>query len=81
MSGRGKTRNGASLPKGNSGVYGGTADSQPGDEMVGGWTRDQRERMDQAFAEAMARSLRTGRAASSSSAASSPTASVEPRRR
>jgi len=53
-------RNKSSLPKGRSGIYGGTTDPQPGDEMVGGWSREQREAMDQRFAEAIARALRTG---------------------
>jgi hypothetical protein len=42
-------RNKSSLPKGNSGVYGGTAEPKPGDEMQGGWSRQQREEMDQRF--------------------------------
>ena len=53
-------RNQSSLPKGRSGIYGGTADPQPGDEQQGGWSREQREKMDQRFTEAMARALRTG---------------------
>ena len=55
MAGRGKTRNSQALPKGNSGVYGGTTDPQPGDEQQGGWSRQQREEMDQRFTDAMAR--------------------------
>jgi hypothetical protein len=61
--GGGIKRNKSSLPKGRP-VYGGD-EPLPGDEQVGGWSRDQRERMDQAFAEAMSRELGTGQAASS----------------
>ena len=50
-------RNKSSLPKGRSGIYGGTADPQPGDEQQGGWSRQQREEMDQRFTEAMNRAL------------------------
>ena len=75
--GGGIKRNKSSLPKGNSGVYGGTTDPQPGDEQVCGWSRQEREAMDQAFTEAMARALRTGQAESSTTIG----ASVEPRRR
>jgi hypothetical protein len=53
-------RNKSSLPKGRSAVFGGL-DPQPGDEQQGGWSRQQREEMDQRFAEAIARALRTGR--------------------
>ena len=53
-------RNKSSLPKGRSGIYGGTADPQPGDEQIGGWSRQQREEMDQRFTDAMARALRSG---------------------
>jgi len=59
MAGRGKTRNSQAPPKGNSGVYGGTTDPQPGDEQQGGWSRQQREKMDQRFTDAMARALRS----------------------
>src|SRR5262249_7213343 len=58
--GGGIKRNKRSLPKGRSGVYGGAADPQPGDEQQGGWSRQQREEMDQRFTDAMARALRTG---------------------
>jgi len=75
--GGGIKRNKSSLPKGRSGIYGGTAEPQPGDEVVGGWTRSEREEMSARFAEAMARELRTGQAESSTTIA----ASVEPRRR
>jgi len=54
-------RNKSSLPKGRSGVFGGL-DPQPGDEQQGGWSRQQREEMDQRFTDAMARALHTGRA-------------------
>ena len=82
-------RNKSSLPKGRGGIYGGTTDPQPGDEMVGGWSRQQREAMDQRFAEAMARALHGGQTESSFSASrSSATAAsstaigtLEPRRR
>src|SRR5262245_41682293 len=76
MSGRGKTRNGAALPKGNSGVYGGTMDPQPGDEMQGGWPRATLKEMDQRFAEAMSRALGTGQSHESRAIG----ASLEPRR-
>lgn len=33
-------------------------EQQPGDEQNGAWTRAQRERMDQRFTEAMARTIR-----------------------
>ena len=51
--GGGIKRNKSSLPKGRSGIYGGTAEPQPGDEVVGGWTRSEREEMSARFAEAM----------------------------
>jgi len=83
--GGGIKRNKSSLPKGNSGVYGGTEDAQPGDEL-GAYTREQRLEMDQRFVEAMARALRTGQAASSASTSSTTSsssraigASLEPR--
>src|SRR5262245_26292670 len=49
MAGRGKTRNSQALPKANSGVYGGTTDPQPGDEQQGGWSRQEREEMNQLY--------------------------------
>ena len=55
----GVKRNKSSLPKGRTGPYGGTAEPQPGDEQVGGWSRQEREAMDQRFAEAMRRELST----------------------
>ena len=58
--GGGIKRNKSSLPKGRSGIYGGTTDPQPGDEQQGGWSRQQREEMDQRFTDAMARALRAG---------------------
>jgi hypothetical protein len=57
--GGGIKRNKSSLPKGRSGMYGGL-EPQPGDEQVGGWSRQQREEMDQRFTDAMARALRSG---------------------
>jgi hypothetical protein len=43
------------LPKGHER---GGDEWQPGDEVVGAWSRQQHEKMDQAFAERMARALR-----------------------
>ena len=54
---RRNTRNGAAQQR----VYGGTT-PQPTDEQQGGWSRQQREEMDQRFTDAMARALRTGQA-------------------
>src|SRR5262245_48257885 len=71
MAGRGKTRDSQALPKGNSGVYGGTTDPQPGDEQQGGWSRQQREEMDQRFTDAMVRALRSGQAAAAPPSAAS----------
>jgi hypothetical protein len=53
--GGGIKRNRVALPKGHDR---GGDQQQPGDEQDGQWTRAQRERMDQAFAERMARVLR-----------------------
>jgi hypothetical protein len=60
MGGGGKKRNRVALPKGRSGIYGGTTDPQPGDEQIGGWSRQQREEMDQRFTDAIVRALRSG---------------------
>ena len=72
--GGGIKRNKSSLPKGRSGIYGGTADPQPGDEQIGGWSRQQREEMDQRFTDAMARALRSSKKNPAAAAATSPTA-------
>jgi hypothetical protein len=53
--GGGIKRNRVALPKGHDR---GGDQQQPGDEQDGHWTRVQRERMDQAFAERMERALR-----------------------
>lgn len=53
------------------------APSKPRDEQQAAWPRATLEEMDARFAEAMARALRTGQAASSTPIV----ASVEPRRR
>ncbi len=41
--------------RGRSGAYGG---EQPQDEQVGGWSREERERMDEKFRAAFERALR-----------------------
>ncbi len=53
--GGGVKRNRVALPKGHDR---GGDQQQPGDEGVGAWSRRQHEKMDQAFAERMARALR-----------------------
>ena len=53
--GGGIKRNRVALPKGHDR---GGDQQQPGDEQDGAWSRGQRERMDQAFAERMAHALR-----------------------
>jgi hypothetical protein len=53
--GGGVKRNRVALPKGHDR---GGDEQQPGDEVVGAWSRQQREKMDQAFAERMERALR-----------------------
>jgi hypothetical protein len=53
--GGGVKRNRVALPKGRDRD---SDEQQPGDEMEGAWSRQQREQMDQAFAERMERALR-----------------------
>jgi hypothetical protein len=52
--------------RGRSGAYGG---EQPQDAQVGGWTREQRERMDEKFRAAFERALRSGQGGKMAAAA------------
>jgi hypothetical protein len=49
-----RSRNRAALPRGRSNVE---SEQQPGDEQVGGWTREERQWMDERFSSAMTREL------------------------
>ena len=57
--GGGIKRNRAMLPKGRSGLFGGS-EPQPGDQQVGEWTRERLERMDNRFVSAVKRALHRG---------------------
>jgi hypothetical protein len=54
--------------RGRSGAYGGDT-PQPGDEQSGGWTREERERMDEKFRAAFERALRSGQESKTAAAA------------
>jgi hypothetical protein len=54
---------------GRTGAYGGNT-PQPGDGQTGGWTREQRERMDEKFRAAFERALRSRQASSGDAARS-----------
>jgi hypothetical protein len=51
--------------RGRGGAYG----PQPSDEQSGGWTREQRERMDEKFRAAFERALRSGQESKTAAAA------------
>src|SRR5262245_34872791 len=57
--GGGIKRNRVALPKGRSNLFGGN-EPQPGDQQIGGWSRERLERMDDRFVSAVERALRSG---------------------
>jgi len=57
--GGGIKRNRAALPKGRSGLFGGS-EPTPGDAQQGEWSRQRLERMDGRFVNAVERALRSG---------------------